>query len=298
VDALPSTPWGWIPKLLTTPTHLVIEKSGLDGYFLLRYLRMMIFLFGAGMLVIWPILIPVNAVNQRGAAEGITGMDLLSISNVKDPSRYWAHVFVAIAFVCTTFSRYHGHWLMVGATCWLMYHELNAFIRIRQENLTADDHKNTVRATTILVTSVPENFLNVKTLRQVFSVFPGGVKNVFLNRDCSDLLDRIEERDKVARLLESAETDLIKVANKAHRKEKAKEQKAAKKRQPSDDVIELHTSTGGVDQGTERVFETEYLVDKYVPKKKRPTHRLPILGFMPSLPLIGKKVFSYEMYLI
>jgi hypothetical protein len=101
VQPLPPTPWGWIPKLLTTPTHLVIEKSGLDGYFLLRYLRMMIFLFTGSMLVIWPVLLPVNAVNQRGAAEGITGMDLLSISNVKDANRYWAHVFVAIAFVCT-----------------------------------------------------------------------------------------------------------------------------------------------------------------------------------------------------
>jgi calcium permeable stress-gated cation channel len=175
-----------------------------------------------------------------------------------------------------------------------MFHELNAFVRIRQENLTADQHKNTVRATTILITSVPENFLNVNTLRQVFSVFPGGVKNVFLNRDCSELLERIEDRDKIARMLESAETDLIKMANKAHRKDIAKEKKEAKKRQPSEDVMELHTSTGGVQQRTETVDETEYLVDKYVPKKKRPTHRLPIAGFMPSLPLIGKKVYPSE----
>lgn len=61
---------------------------------------MMILLFGGSLLIIWPILLPVNAVNQRGAAEGVTGMDLLSISNVKDPDRYWAHVFVAIAFIC------------------------------------------------------------------------------------------------------------------------------------------------------------------------------------------------------
>jgi hypothetical protein len=66
---------------------------------------MMIFLFGGAMLVIWPVLLPVNAVNQRGAAEGINGMDLLSISNVKDPNRYWAHVFTAIAFVCIALSQ-------------------------------------------------------------------------------------------------------------------------------------------------------------------------------------------------
>jgi calcium permeable stress-gated cation channel len=91
------TPWGWIPKLLFTPTHIVIGKSGLDGYFLLRYLRMMILLFGGSMLVIWPILLPVNAVGERAA--GVTGMDILSISNVTNPHRYWAHVFVAIAFI-------------------------------------------------------------------------------------------------------------------------------------------------------------------------------------------------------
>jgi hypothetical protein len=100
VDTLPPTPWSWIPKLLATPTNLVISKSGLDGYFLLRYLRMMIFLFGGSMLLIWPVLLPVNAVGQRGAAGGITGMDLLSISNISNPNRYWAHVAMAIAFVC------------------------------------------------------------------------------------------------------------------------------------------------------------------------------------------------------
>lgn len=99
MEPLPVTPWGWIPRLLMTPTHLVIGKSGLDGYFLLRYLRMMIFLFGGSMLLIWPVLLPINAVNQRGAAGGVAGMDLLSISNVKTPARHWAHVVMAIAFV-------------------------------------------------------------------------------------------------------------------------------------------------------------------------------------------------------
>ena len=184
---------------------------------------------------------------------------------------------------------------MVGATCWLMYHELDAFVRIRQENLTANEHKDTVRATTILVTSIPENFLNVKTLRQVFSVFPGGVRNVFLNRDCSELLERIEQRDKIARMLESAETDLIKMATKADRKEKAKQVKQAKKRNVNDEVVELQVSTSGVDNGSVQGTSQGYLVDKYVPKNKRPTHRLPLASWMPSLPLIGKKVLTSSL---
>lgn len=169
-----------------------------------------------------------------------------------------------------------------------MFHELTAFIRIRQDNLTSEEHKNTVRATTILVTSVPNNFLNVDTLRQLFSVFPGGVRNVFLNRDCSDLLDKVQLRDKVSHMLESAETDLIVQANKRARKEKIKKDKAAKKH-PIEEHIDVERSSSGIDASS---HETEYLVDKYVPQKKRPTHHLPLASWMPSLPLIGKKVTS------
>ena len=184
--------------------------------------------------------------------------------------------------------------LTIGATCWLMYHELKAFVQIRQDNLTAEAHKDTVRATTILVTSIPENFLHANTLRQVFSVFPGGVKNVFLNRDCSELLERIEERDKISRMLESAETDLIEMANKADRKQKAKLAKEnKKKRNANDEVAELQVGTSGVDNDLVHGNDNEYLVDKYVPKKKRPTHRLPLAGWMPSLPLLGKKVCHF-----
>ena len=59
------------------------------------------------MLIIWPILLPVNAVNQRGAAGGVSGMDILSISNINSnsPERYWAHVLVAIAFTCIPFRK-------------------------------------------------------------------------------------------------------------------------------------------------------------------------------------------------
>jgi calcium permeable stress-gated cation channel len=104
MDSLPVTPWSWIPKLLVTPTHLVINKSGLDGYFLLRYLRMMIILFVGSILIIWPVLLPINSVHGRGQAGGVSGLDLLSISNVNPDNThlYWAHVVMAILFVGTS----------------------------------------------------------------------------------------------------------------------------------------------------------------------------------------------------
>lgn len=126
----------------------------------------------------------------------------------------------------------------------------------------------------------------------MFSVFPGGVKHVFLNRDCSELLEEIEERDKIAKKLESAETELIVAANKNFRKAKAKKEKEAMKNSTPLDV-ERQTTT--IDNGynwSQQATEYEYLVDKYVPKKKRPTYRLPLAKWMPSLPLVGTKVYA------
>ena len=177
--------------------------------------------------------------------------------------------------------------LTKAAFSYLSFHELKAFVRIRQDELTAESYRNSVRATTILVTSVPMNFLKVDTLKQVFSVYPGGVKNVFLNRDCSTLLDEINERNNIAKLLESAETELIIKANKVNRKATAKAEKKPKKNVPpsgDDDPPILMDEEEGNDE------EYDCLVDKYVPKKKRPTYRIPITSWMPSLPLIGKKV--------
>jgi calcium permeable stress-gated cation channel len=249
---------------------------------------MLIILFGASLLFVWPVLLPINAVNQRGSAGGVQGLDLLSISNINSPNRYWAHVSVGIAFISSTpfFIEFNA----VGFTCFLLYHELDAFIRIRQDNLTSDLHKGTVRATTILVTSIPKQFLDVKTLRQVFSVFPGGVKNVFLNRDCSDLMDMVQLRDSIAHQLEGAETELICTANQLHRKEMEKKAKQTKKKQKK------ATEGAQVEEPEERIelAENESLVDRYVPTKKRPTYRIPLAKWMPSLPLIGKKVSLFE----
>ena len=177
-----------------------------------------------------------------------------------------------------------------------MYHELAAFVRIRQESLTSEDHRYTVRATTILVTSIPENFLDIKTLKQIFSVFPGGVRNVFLNRDCSELLEDVEERDKIAYQLEAAETELIVKANKAYRKAQANKEKGDDKEKLQEVAPAENSEIAQEPKASsppEETTETEYLAEKYLPKTKRPTHRLPIIKWMPSLPLIGKKVLLY-----
>lgn len=66
----------------------------------------------------------------------------------------------------------------------------------------------------MLINSIPPRWLSNKALEGLFNFFLGGVKNIWLNRDLSKLLRKISCRNEIHLRLESAETNLIKAANK------------------------------------------------------------------------------------
>jgi calcium permeable stress-gated cation channel len=92
-----------------------------------------------------------------------------------------------------------------------------------------------------------------------------------------------ERRLKASNKLESAETKLLRKAVKLHNKQVKADEKAAKKARDDRPLTDAST----VD--TERND-----IDRFVPKNKRPSHRLPP-SFLPfSLPFMGKKVDSID----
>lgn len=102
-------------------------------------------------------------------------------------------------------------------------------------------------------------------MREAFGKLPGGIKHVYFNRKLDTLDDEIEARDKIAYKLEAAQIKLIKTANKLNSK--------AKK---DNNAIQTASEAG---RGT---------ASRYVPVKKRPSHRLGLLG------LVGKKVDTID----
>jgi hypothetical protein len=87
------------------------------------------------------------------------------------------------------------------------------------------------------------------------------------------------------------------MANNNYRKAKAKKEKESLKNStPPNEEREIGVDNNG-DNGFQEATESEYLVDTYVPKKKRPTYRLPLARWMPSIPLIGKKVCARFLYM-
>jgi len=110
--------------------------------------------------------------------------------------------------------------------------------------------------------SVPDDYRNEKKLRQVFG---NCIRRIWITSDCKELDKLVNERDKLAFNLETAETKLIRRANKARLKALRTEESS------SDAYLDCESSDPA---GSLKV--------------KRPTHRLRYI--------IGKKVDSIHWY--
>jgi len=174
-----------------------------------------------------PVLIPLNKVGgkdnrprddtQNGTTWNVTGLDQLAWGNV-DPhhtGRYWGHLIMAV--------------VVVVYVCAVFFDELRGYIRLRQAYLTSPQHRLRASATTVLVTAIPERWLSVEALDALYDVFPGGIRNIWINRNFDELSEKVKLRNKLALMLESAETELIKKCKKAQLKQaKAEAKKAGK----------------------------------------------------------------------
>lgn len=221
---------GLLKHLFNFSDREIIKKCGLDAYFFLRYLKTLLVIFVPIVCIVLPILIPINYVGGKGQqidvnedangrnSSDVHGLDTLAWGNVKatHTSRYSAHLLMAI--------------LVIIWVCTVFFFELRVYIKVRQDHLTSAEHRLRASATTVLVSSIPAKWLSEESLRGLFDVFPGGIRNLWLNRDLTQLLDKINRRDKIHKQLEAAETELIKAAKKAHLKQRDAEEKKERKK--------------------------------------------------------------------
>ncbi|VTO92630.1 unnamed protein product [Fusarium graminearum] len=279
----------------------IAKECGLDAYFFLRYLRTLLLAFTPLTTLVIPVLIPLNYIDGRGHrvdADGsarndgdntqVTGLDTLAWGNIRpsNSQRYWAHLVMAVTTVA---------WV-----CALFFFEMRAYIKVRQIHLTSADHRSRPSATTILVNSIPGNICNDKDLRQLFNHFPGGVKNIWINKDLSLLLQMINRRDVIVQQLEVAETTLIRKAYYAKKHCQGKNitkywqrlfhiNSTDTKIQRSNvsSVIASEFSTTDSEK-----FNSSGIWEKFVSESDRPTHRLPYEGlhWLPPIAPFSKKV--------
>jgi hypothetical protein len=214
-----------------------------------------------GCCITMPILFPINITGGNGGEQ----LDMLSMSNVNKTNpngyRFFAHAGVA--------------WLFFGFILFLVTRETIFYINLRQAFLLSPMYANRISARTVLFTSVPKPYLDEAVLRKTFG---DAVRRVWITADTKVVDELVEERDTVAHRLEGAEVKLIRLAN-------AERLKALKQGASSNEEDPL---SAGDRAGEAEAAESGSLAARWVPMKKRPTHKLGKFG------LIGKKVDTID----
>lgn len=180
------------------------------------------------------ILLPINKIggkdtnevsNDPGNRYNNTGLNQLSIGNVSDqhPERLWAHCILAL--------------VVVGLCCYVFFDELVHFIQMRLEHLSSAEHRLKASATTVLIQNIPPELQTEKALMDLFDVYPGGIRKIWVNKNYNELAKKVARRTALMNQLEAGELSLIRKANKKALKQEKKGGKSSK-RTPSNAVKE------------------------------------------------------------
>ncbi|KAK2672339.1 Calcium-dependent channel, 7TM region, putative phosphate [Fusarium oxysporum f. sp. vasinfectum] len=170
-----------------------------------------------------------------------------------------SYLFIRFLRICCTIcfrNRLYAHcfiaWLVYGFVIYTIMRECIFYISVRQAFLLTPQYAKRISSRTVLFTSVPKEMFGS----------PGDTKE----------LDKIiEERDDAAMKLEKGEVKLLKLCNKERIK-------AMKKSGPEAEKVASAPSDP----------ESGNLSARWIPAKKRPSHRTGPLG------LVGKKVDTIE----
>lgn len=221
MEAVPADPFRWIRRIFSIRDDELMLKCGLDGYFFIRFLRAVLIIFVPVMILLVPILLPINYNKGKGnnfhpGADGkraqwnVAGLDTLSWQNV-DPARtnrYWAHCICAIMVVSWALFR--------------MYREKINFIDIRQRFLTSPEHRLKASARTILVTNIPNEYRSKEALEALYDVFVDNDDRskltVWVNRDYKTLKKLVGRRRGLCNTLEKEELRILRLVNQKYRK--------------------------------------------------------------------------------
>ncbi len=257
INSYPSGTTRWVLHLIRTLNTIILQNSGLDAFFFLRYIYILFTIFAALSVIVVSSLIPLNSLSSGNAVGENQALDRLSWANIglNQTGFYWAHLVMAlvvIVFVCHT-----------------IHVELVFYIHVRNSYLTSPEHCLSEAVNTILVTDILKKDLSI--LRDLYSIFPGRVRSVWINWDLSALSKKMQERRKLVTTLEVAETRLIRLAVASFCQGK---------------------SCGLAQPGNLNIKDEEPLWKHYLGEKDRDHMYISINGWtwMPAIPFMNKRV--------
>ncbi|KAK4182390.1 hypothetical protein QBC35DRAFT_173186 [Podospora australis] len=219
---LPNGWLDWVKPFLAIDDVYIINNCSLDGYFFLRFLKILSIICLVGGCIAWPILLPIHGTGGIGLIE----LDKMTIGNIRLPNKFYAHVTVA--------------WCFFGFVLFMVVRECVYYINLRQAYLLSPNYSKRLSSRTVLFTCIPKPYLEEAKLRKLFS---DSAKNIWIPRDMSALRGRVQDREEAAERLEKAEIRLIRLANIARNKALKQQQKQAQKQQGKQEHPNPQTSS-------------------------------------------------------
>ncbi|EPQ64274.1 Bgt-5042 [Blumeria graminis f. sp. tritici] len=252
-ESLPNGWFDWIAPFAKISDTCALQRQSLDAYLFLRFLKVTVLIMFVGVLITWPICLPVYATGGNGNVQ----LDMLSTSNI-DASGNGFHKYYASFFAACIYFTF---------ILLLITRESIFYVNLRQAYLLSPINATSTSARTVLFTSVPDKYQDESMLRKIFGA---SVKRIWLTRETSNLDELVQERDQIALQLEAAEISLMKIAN--TERVKNTKMKKSNKRSPDGVVADENDELGS-------------LVARWVPEKNRPSHKLGALGLFGQKPL-------------
>ena len=166
-----------------------------------RYLYIHAISFLSSFILLSIILFPIYAIDGiKGETYEKICLDILTFGNISlsNSSRYTAPlVLVLCIYYCISLD---------------FIFEMKNFVEKRQALLRSPLHINLIPVIhpTILITTIPKAYMSRDVLLRILNQFPGGVKQIWLNRNLDDLPDKVDERTKFVDKLEAVECKIIK----------------------------------------------------------------------------------------
>jgi hypothetical protein len=90
--------FGWLTSVFNADFDKIKDINGLDCYFYVRFLRMMVRVMLPIWLISWAVLLPLTSIHTRAASH--SGLDLLIFGNIatNKEDRYVGHLLLAWVF--------------------------------------------------------------------------------------------------------------------------------------------------------------------------------------------------------
>ncbi|ODA83202.1 hypothetical protein RJ55_01713 [Drechmeria coniospora] len=202
--ALPSGWFNWIVPFFKIPDTFVLNHGSLDGFFFLRFLKVLRNICLGGCLILWPVLFPVHATGGGGLGQ----LDMFTIGNVQNARRLYAHAFMA--------------WVFFGFILYMVVRECIYYVNIRQAYLSSPYYAQRISSRTLLINCIPNQYLDEHRLRKLYG---DSVRRVCIPRTSKALAKLVKEREQTAMRLEKAEVSLIGKANRVRTRQIKKENK-------------------------------------------------------------------------